>query len=180
MKGVFDTGFEVSEKNSEKPALSTYTALRRGLSLKYRDFLKISRDDSVLALLMNYCYLGYDISYFRKNENPERIVLIVKAMLDGKISKVPISVLGIEDMGTFREAINLLAAGIDSSAYSFDGYSQQFLMELRKLLTYRENEKNIDINSFKSLEELYRNLSSENEEKEDENVEIENDDLIFV
>ena len=179
MKGVFDTGFEVSEKNSEKPALSTYTALRRGLSLKYRDFLKISRDDSVLALLMNYCYLGYDMSYFRENENPERIVLIVKAMLDGKIRKVPISVLGIEDMGTFREAINLLAAGIDSSAYSFDGYSQQFLTELRKRLAYGEY-KNIDINSFRTLDELYRNLSSENEEKEYENVEIDNDDLIFV
>lgn len=179
MKGVFDTGFEVLQKNSEKPALSTYTALRRGLSLKYRDFLKISRDESVLALLMNYSYLGYDMSYFRENENPERIVLIVKAMLDGRIESVPSSVLEIEDIGTFREAINILSAGIKSSAYSFEGYSQQFLAELRKRLAYGEY-KNIDINSFKTLDELYRNLSSENGEKEDDNVEIDNDDLIFV
>ena len=179
MKGVFDKGFEISEKNSKKPALSTYTALRRGLSLKYRDFLKISRDESVLALLMNYCYLGYDMSYFRENENPERIVLIVKAMLDGRIESVPSSVLEIEDMGTFREAINILSAGIKPSAYSFNGYSQQFLTELRKRLTYGEY-KNININSFKTLDELYRNLSSESEETEDESVEIDNDDLIFV
>lgn len=179
MKGVFDTGFKISEKNSEKPALSTYTALRRGLSLKYREFLKISRDESVLALLMNYSYLGYDMSYFRENENPERIVLIVKAMLDGRIESVPSSVLEIEDMGTFREAISILSAGIKSSAYSFNGYSQQFLTELRKRLTYGEY-KNIDINSFKTLDELYRNLSSESEETEDESVEIDNDDLIFV
>lgn len=179
MKGVFDTGFEVLQKNSEKPALSTYTALRRGLSLKYRDFLKISRDESVLALLMNYCYLGYDMSYFRENENPERIVLIVKATLDGRIESVPTSVLEIEDIGTFREAINILSAGIKPSVYSFKGYSQQFLAELRKRLSYGEYE-NIDINSFRTLDELYRNLSSENEEKEDESVEIDNDDLIFV
>ena len=179
MKGVFDKGFEISEKNSEKPTLSTYTALRRGLSLKYRDFLKISRDESVLALLMNYCYLGYDMSYFRENENPERIVLIVKAMLDGRIESVPSSVLEIEDMGTFREAINILSAGIKPSVYSFEGYSQQFLAELRKRLSYGEY-GNIDINSFRTLDELYRNLSSENEEKEDESVEIDNDDLIFV
>jgi|GEM_PF-1694093 hypothetical protein len=179
MKGVFDKGFEISEKNSEKPALSTYTALRRGLSLKYRDFLKISRDESVLALLMNYCYLGYDMSYFRENENPERIVLIVKAMLDGRIESVPSSVLEIEDMGTFREAINILSAGIKPSAYSFKGYSQQFLTELRKRLTYGEY-KNIDINSFKTLDELYRNLSSENEDKQEDKIEIDNDDLIFV
>ena len=179
MKSVFDTEFEISQNNSEKPALSTYTALRRGLSLKYRDFLKISRDESVLALLMNYCYLGYDMSYFRENENPERIVLIVKAMLDGRIESVPSSVLEIEDMGTFREAINILSAGIKPSAYSFNGYSQQFLTELRKRLTYGEY-KNININSFKTLDELYRNLSSESEETEDESVEIDNDDLIFV
>lgn len=179
MKSVFDTGFEISQNNSEKPALSTYTALRRGLSLKYRDFLKISRDESVLALLMNYSYLGYDMSYFRDNENPERIVLIVKAMLDGRIESVPTSVLEIEDMGTFREAINVLSAGIKSSAYSFEGYSQHFLTELRKRLAYGEYE-DIDINSFKTLDELYRNLSSEDGEKEDENVEIDNDDIIFV
>ena len=179
MKGVFDTGFEVSEKNSEKPALSTYTALRRGLSLKYREFLKISRDESILALLMNYSYLGYDMSYFRENENPERIVLIVKAMLDGRIESVPSSVLEIEDIGTFREAINILSTGIKSSAYSFEGYSQQFLTELRKRLAHGEY-GNIDINSFRTLDELYRNLSSENGEKEDDNVEIDNDDLIFV
>lgn len=179
MKGVFDTGFEVLQKNSEKPALSTYTALRRGLSLKYRDFLKISRDESVLALLMNYCYLGYDMSYFRENENPERILLIVKATLDGRIESVPISALEIEDIGTFREAINILSAGIKPSVYSFEGYSQQFLAELRKRLSYGKY-GNIDINSFRTLDELYRNLSSENEEKEDESVEIDNDDLIFV
>lgn len=179
MKGVFDTGFEVLQNNSEKPALSTYTALRRGLSLKYRDFLKISRDESVLALLMNYCYLGYDMSYFRENENPERIVLIVKAMLDGRIESVPSSVLEIEDMGTFREAINILSAGIKPSAYSFKGYSQKFLTELRKRLTYGEY-KNIDINSFKTLDELYRNLSSENEYEQEDKIEIDNDDLIFV
>lgn len=154
-KGVLKIQYE--KDNPEKPALDLYIALRDRFPYRYRDFLKITRDENILELLLNYAYLGYPLEYFTENDTQERIVLIVKAVIDGG-QTLPNNIFEITDDGIFREALKLITKGINPYKYDLtkNYCTQGFLEGLRKSI--ERNTEDIDLNSFNSLKELKNRL----------------------
>lgn len=151
-KGVLKK--EYPKENKEKPALHLYVALRDGFTYRYRDFLKITKNETLLELLMDYAYLGYPLEYFNENESEERIKLILKAVIDGGRT-LPNNIFEITDGGIFKEALKLIAKGLNPYKYdlTLPLCTQTFLTELRKSIERNTNEE-IDINSFGNLKEL--------------------------
>lgn len=170
-KGVLKIQYE--KDNTEKPALDLYIALRDRFPYRYRDFLKITKNETLLELLMDYAYLGYPLEYFNENESEERIMLIVKAVIDGG-QTLPNNIFEIKEYGTFKEALKIIAKGINPYKYDLtkNYCTQGFLEGLRKSI--ERNTEGIDLNSFHTLKELKDRLDGkkQNEIKENPSKEI--------
>lgn len=165
-KGVLKIQYE--KDNPEKPALDLYTALRDRFPYRYRDFLKITKDENILELLLNYAYLGYPLEYFTENDTQERIMLIVKAVIDGG-QTLPNNIFEIKEYGTFKEALKIIAKGLNPYKYDLtkNYCTQGFLEGLRKSI--ERNTEGIDLNSFNSLKELKDRLDGKKQNEIEEN-----------